>query len=80
MRVRSFSDDVDEILSHTNPHPGRVGCPCEETPIPLARKDLRLDHPAYEHLTRCSPFYVEFRSLAESTLADGSRCCSSDLG
>ena len=71
-------DDVDEVLSHANPNPDRVGCPAKETLIALARKALPLDHPAYEHLTRCSPCYVEVRFLQKSMRAIDSRCDQSE--
>jgi len=63
------NDDVDEVLSHANPNPDRVGCPPKDTLIALARKALPLDHSAYEHLTRCSPCYVEVRFLRQSMRA-----------
>jgi hypothetical protein len=62
----AVGDGVDEVLSHANPNPGRVGCPAKETLVLLARKALPLDHPAYEHLTSCSPCYVEVRLLQKS--------------
>ena len=43
----------------------------------LKGKALSLDHPAYEHLRKCSPCYVEFRSLQESMSAPDSRSSSS---
>ena len=63
------NDDVDEVLSHANPNPDRVGCPPKDTLIALARKILPLDHSAHEHLTRCSPCYVEVRFLRQSMRA-----------
>lgn len=68
----AVGDGVDEVLSHANPNPSRVGCPAKETLIALARKALPLDHPAYEHLTRCSPCYVEVRLLRKSMRASSS--------
>jgi hypothetical protein len=56
-------DEIDEVLSRANPNPDRVGCPPRETLIALARKEAPLDDPAYEHLTNCSPCYVDFRAL-----------------
>jgi len=70
----AVGDGVDEVLSHANPNPGRVGCPAKETLIALARKGLPLDHPAYDHLTRCSPCYVEVRLLQKSMGASSSHC------
>ena len=71
------TDDVDEVFSHANPNPSRVGCPPKNTLVALAEKALSLDHPAYEHLTKCSPCYVEFRSLQNSMTATDSRRSSS---
>lgn len=58
-----FDDDMDEILSRANPNPQRIGCPPHETLIALSRKERGLGDPAYEHLSKCSPCYREFRAL-----------------
>ena len=71
-------DDVDEVLSHANPNPARVGCPAKDTLVAIARKTLPLDDSAYEHLTRCSPCYVEVRFLQKSMRATNSGFNSSE--
>jgi hypothetical protein len=66
--VRS-GDDIDEVLSRANPNPERIGCPPRETLIALAARSLALGDPAYEHLSKCSPCYREFRALQEGRSA-----------
>jgi hypothetical protein len=58
-----FDDEMDEVFSRANPNPQRIGCPPRETLIALARKEKGLGDPAYEHLTQCSPCYLEFRDI-----------------
>ena len=58
-------DEIDEIFGRANPNPNREGCPPKEVLIALARKQRPLDDPAYVHLTRCSPCYLEVRALQE---------------
>jgi hypothetical protein len=66
--VRS-GDDIDEVLSRANPNPDRIGCPPRETLIALAARALALGDPAYEHLSKCSPCYREFRALQEGRVS-----------
>ena len=56
-------DDIDKVLGRANPNPTRAGCPPREVLIALARKERPIGDPAYEHLTKCSPCYMEFRAL-----------------
>ena len=58
-------DEIDEIFGRANPNPNREGCPPKQVLIALARKQRPLDDPAYVHLTRCSPCYLEVRALQE---------------
>lgn len=61
----NFRDDIDEVLSRANPNPERVGCPSRDTLVALARRSQPLGDPAYEHLLKCSPCYLEFKALKE---------------
>lgn len=56
-------DDIDKVLGRANPNPTRAGCPPREVLIALARKERPIGDAAYEHLTKCSPCYREFRAL-----------------
>lgn len=56
-------DDIDKVLGQANPNPTRTGCPPREVLIALARRERPIGDPAYEHLTKCSPCYREFRAL-----------------
>ena len=56
-------DDIDKVLGQANPNPTRAGCPPREVLIELARRERSIGDPAYEHLTKCSPCYREFRAL-----------------
>src|ERR1051325_232793 len=58
-------DEIDEIFGRANPNPNREGCPPKDVLIALAAKQRPLDDPAYVHLTRCSPCYLEVRALQE---------------
>jgi hypothetical protein len=58
-----FKDDVDQVLSHANPNPERIGCPSRESLIALARRVAPIGDPGWEHLVKCSPCYREFRAL-----------------
>lgn len=55
--------EIDEVFGSANPNPGRVGCPSREELMDLARRRLPLGAPGYEHLTKCSPCYREFRAI-----------------
>jgi hypothetical protein len=57
--------DIDEVFSRANPNPDRVGCPPRDELIALAARRLPIGSPGYEHLSKCSPCYREFRALQE---------------
>src|SRR5262245_21906089 len=58
-------DEIDELSGRANPNPNRVGCPPREVLAALARRERPIDDPAYEHLTKCSPCYLDVRSIQE---------------
>ena len=60
---RKFQSDLDELLSHANPNPRRVGCLSRETLQALAAREQPLGDPGYEHLLQCSRCYREFRTF-----------------
>jgi hypothetical protein len=46
-----------------------VGCPPREMLVSLSRRELPIGDPAYEHLSKCSPCYQEFRALQQADAA-----------
>ncbi len=58
-------DEIDALFGRANPNPNRVGCQPREVLIALARRERPINDPAYEHLTKCSPCYLEVRSIQE---------------
>lgn len=59
-------DDIDDVLGYANPNPERVGCPAREILSALAKRELPIGDPGYEHLINCSPCYREFRALQQT--------------
>src|SRR5688572_30092990 len=55
--------EIDRLFEGANPNPDRRDCPSAEVIRSLARKQAPIGDPAYEHLTRCSPCYRDFREL-----------------
>lgn len=66
-------DEIDALFGEANPNPSRIDCPAQEVLVALARRERAMDDPAYEHLTRCSPCYLEFRTLQETAEAREAR-------
>lgn len=62
-REQFSGDDIDEVLGRANPNPNRTGCLPRDVLLALARRDRPIGDPSYEHLTKCSPCYREFRAL-----------------
>lgn len=60
---RGRDDDFDQLFAHANSNPHRIDCPSTKTLRALAYRRRLIDDPAYEHLSRCSPCYREFRRL-----------------
>jgi hypothetical protein len=65
-----FEDELDRVLAHANPNPGRIGCLPREALASLAARRQPLNAPGYEHLLECSECYREFRSLQSGEVAD----------
>lgn len=62
-------DPVDETLARANPNSERAGCPDKGVLRDLAARMLPMDDPAYKHLTKCSPCYVEVRKMQNELAA-----------
>src|SRR3954453_23255294 len=62
------ADEIDQVFGRANPNPDRVGCPPHDVLVALARRQRPIEDPAYDHLSKCSPCYVEVRAL-QATLA-----------
>jgi hypothetical protein len=67
-RVDPFStfepvDEIDLVLGWANPNPTGDGCPPPTVVWQMARRVFPIGHPAYEHLTRCSPCYRLMRTI-----------------
>lgn len=63
---------IDEVFGSANPNPDRIGCLSTEELEALAERRLPIGASGYEHLTRCSPCYQEFRRL-QARLRNASR-------
>jgi len=66
-------DEIDELFGRANPNPGRIGCPPREVLIALARRERPIRDPAYDHLIKCSPCYLEVRGFQEAAKAERRR-------
>jgi hypothetical protein len=66
-------DEIDEIFGRANPNPTREGCPPRDVLVALGRKQRPLSDPAYVHLTRCSPCYLEVRAIQEDVVRERRR-------
>ena len=64
-----IENEMDLLFGRAHPNPTRVGCPPPELLKRLARRELPIDDPAYDHFAKCSPCYQELRALQ---VADGS--------
>jgi hypothetical protein len=59
-------DEIDEVFGRGNPNPDRIGCPPHEVLVALARRERPIGDPAYDHLSECSPCYLEVRALKQA--------------
>lgn len=53
--------DVDWFFKNASPNPDRVDCLSEQMLRELAQRSRPISDTGYEHLSRCSPCYQEFR-------------------
>ena len=61
--------EMDLLLGRAHPNAAREGCPPRETLVSLSRRELPIGDPAYDHLSKCSPCYQEFRALQQADVA-----------
>lgn len=66
-------DDIDTFFGYANPNPTRTACVPDDVLLALARRERAIEDPTYEHLTKCSPCYREFRRLQMASLGRASR-------
>jgi hypothetical protein len=59
-------DEIDDVFGRANPNPDRIGCPPRDVLVALARRERLIGDPAYDHLSECSPCYLEVRALNEA--------------
>jgi hypothetical protein len=59
-------DQIDDLFGTAFPNPQRTGCPGQESLRAAARKELPIEHAAYEHLSQCSDCYGEFRAYQQA--------------
>jgi hypothetical protein len=64
-----IENEMDLLLGRAHPNPAREGCPSREMLVSLSRRELPIGDPAYEHLSKCSPCYQEFRALQQGDAA-----------
>ena len=64
-----IENEMDLLLGRAHPNPARVGCPPREMLVSLSRREMPMGDPAYEHLSKCSPCYQEFRALQQADAA-----------
>ena len=65
-----IENEMDLLLGRAHPNPAREGCPPREMLVSLSRRELPIGDPAYDHLSKCSPCYQEFRALQQKDAAD----------
>ena len=64
-----IENEMDLLLGRAHPNPARQGCPPRELLVSLSRRELPIGDPAYDHLSKCSPCYQEFRALQQADAA-----------
>jgi hypothetical protein len=52
--------------TNTSGNPDRIGSPPHDVLVALARRERPIGDPAYDHLSECSPCYLEVRALNEA--------------
>jgi hypothetical protein len=64
-----IENEMDLLLGRAHPNPTREGCPPRDLLVSLSRHELPIGDPAYDHLSKCSPCYQEFRALQQRDAA-----------
>lgn len=61
--------EMDLLFGRAHPNPNREGCPPADMLRRLARRELPIGDPAYDHFAKCSPCYVELRTIQQADAA-----------
>ena len=69
-----IENEMDLLFGRAHPNPSRDGCPSPELLTQLARRELPIEDPWYDHLSKCSPCYQELRALQQAEAARKSVC------
>lgn len=64
-----IENEMDLLFGRAHPNPTREGCPPRDLLVSLSRRELPIGDPAYDHLSKCSPCYQEFRALQQADAA-----------
>jgi hypothetical protein len=64
-----IENEMDLLFGRAHPNPAREGCPPAELLMRLARRELPIGDPAYDHFAKCSPCYQELRTLQQRSAA-----------
>jgi len=67
-----IENEMDLLFGRAHPNPTREGCPPPELLTRLARRELSIDDPTYDHFAKCSPCYQELRALQQADAATAS--------
>jgi hypothetical protein len=65
-----IENEMDLLFGRAHPNPTREGCPPAELLMRLARRELPIGDPAYDHFAKCSPCYQELRTLQQASAAE----------
>src|SRR4051812_28324985 len=61
-----IENEMDLLFGRAHPNPTREGCPAPEMLRRLARREVPIGDPAYDHFAKCSPCYKELRTLQQA--------------
>jgi len=61
--------EMDLLFGRAHPNPNREECPPADMLRRLARRELPIGDPAYDHFAKCSPCYVELRTIQQADAA-----------
>lgn len=64
-----IENELDLLFGRAHPNPTREGCPPAQLLMRLARRELPIGDPAYDHIGKCSPCYQELRSMQQADTA-----------
>src|SRR5919107_4244537 len=64
-----IENEMDLLFGRAHPNPTREGCPPPEMLRRLARREVPIGDPAYDHFAKCSPCYKELRTLQQADAA-----------